>query len=71
MTPYRIKNTEARSPHAMALVPFIDLLTMQVVFRCCCPTSKSSTPRTSPSRSPGGSGGARDVVIMVTTQDIW
>jgi len=75
MTPYRIKKHRQRGHHAshMALVPFIDMLTMLVVFLLLHSSDVEILPNTKNITIPQSVADLKPretVVIMVTTQDI-
>src|SRR5687768_16509136 len=75
MTPYRIKKHRQRSHTGshMALVPFIDMLTMLVVFLLLYSSDVEILPNTKNITIPQSVADLKPretVVIMVTTQDI-
>jgi biopolymer transport protein ExbD len=75
MTPYRIKKHRQRGHHAshMALVPFIDMLTMLVVFLLLHSSDGEILPNTKNITIPESIADLKPretVVIMVTTEDI-
>ena len=75
MTPYRIKKHRQRGHHGshMALVPFIDMLTMLVVFLLLHSSDVEILPNTKNITIPQSVADLKPretVVIMVTTQDI-
>jgi biopolymer transport protein ExbD len=75
MTPYRIKKHRQRGHHAshMALVPFIDMLTMLVVFLLLHSSDVEILPNTKNITIPESIADLKPretVVIMVTTEDI-
>ncbi|HEV7607522.1 MAG TPA: biopolymer transporter ExbD [Steroidobacteraceae bacterium] len=75
MTPYRIKKHRKRGHHAshMALVPFIDMLTMLVVFLLLHSSDVEILPNTKNITIPQSVADLKPretVVIMVTTEDI-
>ena len=75
MTPYRIKKHRKRGHHGshMALVPFIDMLTMLVVFLLLHSSDVEILPNTKNISIPQSIADLKPretVVIMVTTTDI-
>jgi biopolymer transport protein TolR len=75
MTPYRIKKHRQRGHHGshMALVPFIDMLTMLVVFLLLHSSDVEILPNTKNITVPQSIADLKPhetVVIMVTTEDI-
>lgn len=75
MTPYRIKKHRQRGHHQshMALVPFIDMLTMLVVFLLLHSSDVEILPNTKNISIPESIAELKPretVVIMVTTEDI-
>ena len=75
MTPYRIKKHRQRGHHGshMALVPFIDMLTMLVVFLLLHSSDVEILPNTKNISIPESIAELKPretVVIMVTTDDI-
>ena len=75
MTPYRIKKHRQRGHHQshMALVPFIDMLTMLVVFLLLHSSDVEILPNTKNITVPQSIADLKPhetVVIMVTTEDI-
>jgi len=75
VTPYRIKKHRQRGHHAshMALVPFIDMLTMLVVFLLLHSSDVEILPNTKNITIPQSVADLKPretVVIMVTTEDI-
>jgi biopolymer transport protein ExbD len=75
MTPYRIKKHRQRAHHGshMALVPFIDMLTMLVVFLLLHSSDVEILPNTKNITIPESIADLKPretVVIMVTTEDI-
>lgn len=75
MTPYRIKKHRQRAHHGshMALVPFIDMLTMLVVFLLLHSSDVEILPNTKNITIPQSVADLKPretVVIMVTTDDI-
>jgi biopolymer transport protein ExbD len=75
MTPYRIKKHRQRTHHGshMALVPFIDMLTMLVVFLLLHSSDVEILPNTKNISIPQSVADLKPretVVIMVTTTDI-
>jgi len=75
MTPYRIKKHRQRGHHGshMALVPFIDMLTMLVVFLLLHSSDVEILPNTKNITIPQSIADLKPhetVVIMVTTEDI-
>ena len=75
MTPYRIKKHRQRGHHGshMALVPFIDMLTMLVVFLLLHSSDVEILPNTKNITIPQSVADLKPretVVIMVTTDDI-
>src|SRR3954465_6326183 len=75
MTPYRIKQHRKRSHHGshMALVPFIDMLTMLVVFLLLHSSDVEILPNTKNISIPQSVADLKPretVVIMVTKEDI-
>ncbi len=75
MTPYRIKKHRKRGHHGshMALVPFIDMLTMLVVFLLLHSSDVEILPNTKNITIPQSIADLKPhetVVIMVTTEDI-
>jgi biopolymer transport protein ExbD len=75
MTPYRIKKHRQRGHHGshMALVPFIDMLTMLVVFLLLHSSDVEIIPNTKNNTIPSSIAELRPretVVVMVTTTDL-
>jgi len=75
MTPYRIKKHRERGHHGthMALVPFIDMLTMLVVFLLMHSSEVEILPNTKQITVPQSIAEIKPretVVIMVTTEDL-
>jgi len=75
MTPYRIKKHRQRAHHGshMALVPFIDMLTMLVVFLLMHSSEVEILPNTKQITVPQSIAEIKPretVVIMVTTEDL-
>jgi biopolymer transport protein ExbD len=75
MTPYRIKKHRQRTHHGshMALVPFIDMLTMLVVFLLLHSSDVEILPNTKQITVPQSIAEIKPretVVIMVTTEDL-
>ena len=75
MTPYRIKKHRERGHHGthMALVPFIDMLTMLVVFLLMHSSEVEILPNTKQITVPQSIAEIKPretVVIMVTTKDL-
>src|SRR5688572_21687730 len=75
MTPYRIKKHRERGHHAshMALVPFIDMLTMLVVFLLLHSSDVEILPNTKQITIPQSVAELKPretVVVMVTTEDL-
>ncbi len=75
MTPYRIKKHRERGHHGshMALVPFIDMLTMLVVFLLMHSSEVEILPNTKQITVPQSIAELKPretVVIMVTTEDL-
>ena len=75
MTPYRIKKHRKRGHHAshMALVPFIDMLTMLVVFLLLHSSDVEILPNTKNITIPQSIAEIKPretVVVMVTTEDV-
>ena len=75
MTPYRIKKHRERDHHGthMALVPFIDMLTMLVVFLLMHSSEVEILPNTKQITVPQSIAEIKPretVVIMVTTEDL-
>jgi len=75
MTPYRIKKHRERGHHGthMALVPFIDMLTMLVVFLLMHSSEVEILPNTKQITVPQSIAEVKPretVVIMVTTEDL-
>ena len=75
MTPYRIKKHRQRGHHGshMALVPFIDMLTMLVVFLLMHSSEVEILPNTKQITVPQSIAEIKPretVVIMVTTEDL-
>jgi biopolymer transport protein ExbD len=75
MTPYRIKKHRQRTHHGshMALVPFIDMLTMLVVFLLLHSSDVEILPNTKQITVPQSIAELKPretVVIMVTTDDL-
>ena len=75
MTPYRIKKHRERGHHGshMALVPFIDMLTMLVVFLLLHSSDVEILPNTKQITVPQSVAEIKPretVVIMVTTEDL-
>mgnify|MGYP001064311340 FL=1 len=76
MTPYRIKKHRERGHHGshMALVPFIDMLTMLVVFLLMHSSEVEILPNTKQITVPQSIAEIKPretVVIMVTTKTCW
>ena len=75
MTPYRIKKHRKRAHHGshMALVPFIDMLTMLVVFLLLHSSDVEILPNTKNITIPESVAELKPretVVVMVTTEDL-
>ena len=75
MTPYRIKKHRKRGHHGshMALVPFIDMLTMLVVFLLLHSSDVEILPNTKNITIPQSIAEIKPretVVVMVTTEDV-
>ena len=75
MTPYRIKKHRERGHHGshMALVPFIDMLTMLVVFLLLHSSDVEILPNTKQITIPQSVAELKPretVVVMVTTEDL-
>ena len=75
MTPYRIKKHRQRAHHGshMALVPFIDMLTMLVVFLLLHSSDVEILPNTKNITIPESVAELKPretVVVMVTTEDL-
>jgi len=75
MTPYRIKKHRERGHHGthMALVPFIDMLTMLVVFLLLHSSDVEILPNTKQITIPQSIAELKPretVVVMVTTEDL-
>ena len=75
MTPYRIKKHRKRGHHGshMALVPFIDMLTMLVVFLLLHSSDVEILPNTKNITIPQSIAELKPretVVVMVTTEDL-
>ena len=75
MTPYRIKKHRKRTHHGshMALVPFIDMLTMLVVFLLLHSSDVEILPNTKNITVPQSIAEIKPretVVVMVTTQEV-
>src|SRR5215510_7551923 len=75
MTPYRIKKHRERGHHGshMALVPFIDMLTMLVVFLLLHSSDVEILPNTKNITIPQSIADLKPretVVVMVTTEDL-
>ena len=75
MTPYRIKKHRERGHHGthMALVPFIDMLTMLVVFLLMQSSEVEILPNTKQITVPQSIAEIKPretVVVMVTTQEV-
>ena len=75
MTPYRIKKHRKRGHHGshMALVPFIDMLTMLVVFLLLHSSDVEILPNTNNITIPQSIAELKPretVVVMVTTEDL-
>ena len=75
MTPYRIKKHRQRGHHGshMALVPFIDMLTMLVVFLLLHSSDVEILPNTKNITIPSSIAELKPretVVVMVTTEDL-
>jgi biopolymer transport protein TolR len=75
VTPYRIKKHRERGHHAshMALVPFIDMLTMLVVFLLLHSSDVEILPNTKQITIPQSVAELKPretVVVMVTTEDL-
>ena len=75
MTPYRIKRHRQRAHHGshMALVPFIDMLTMLVVFLLLHSSDVEILPNTKNITIPQSIAEIKPretVVVMVTTEDL-
>jgi biopolymer transport protein TolR len=75
MTPYRIKKHRQRGHHGshMALVPFIDMLTMLVVFLLLHSSDVEILPNTKNITVPQSIAELKPretVVVMVTTEDV-
>ena len=75
MTPYRIKNHRQRGHHGshMALIPFIDMLTMLVVFLLLHSSDVEILPNTKNITIPQSIAEIKPretVVVMVTTEDL-